>query len=153
MHKVLTQIRILFWCLWYRRKLRYAGQVLLIDDVKTPGEVGYIVQHAARNYNDGIAALQKRVWDLLLLDHDLADFSGPDGEERKGWHVLRWLARPENRQFIPRKIVCVSYNPKGRGDIDDAIAKLYSDPDSLVILDREYMESYYAGLAGNAESA
>jgi CheY-like chemotaxis protein len=122
-------------------------RILLIDDKKMPSEVGYEVTKVARDFNSGIAALIDGSWDLLLLDHDLADFTGPDGEERKGWHVIRWLARPENRKYIPGKIICVSYNPEGVRDIEDAINKLYRDPDQLVILDREYMERYYENVA------
>jgi hypothetical protein len=121
-------------------------RILLIDDKKTPQELGYDVERIARDFNQGIAALVEGGWDLLLLDHDLADFTGPGGEERKGWHVLRWLARPENRQYIPAKVKCVSHNPEGIRDIEDAMRKLYSDPDKIVILDREYMEQYYASL-------
>ncbi|HEY9774452.1 MAG TPA: cyclic-phosphate processing receiver domain-containing protein [Planktothrix sp.] len=121
-------------------------RILLIDDKKLPQELGYDVELIARDFNTGIAALAEGGWDLLLLDHDLGDFSGPGGEERKGWHVLRWLARPENRQFIPHQVKCVSKNPEGSRDIENARRDLYSDPDQLVTLDREYMVQYYASL-------
>ena len=127
--------------------------ILLIDDKKMPEDLGYECQKIARDYASGIAALQERHWDVLLLDHDLADFSGPNGDERKGIHVIRWLARPENRVHIPGSIVCVSYNPIGAPDIVTDAEKLYSDPDGLVMKDREYMEQYYASLGGPSEGS
>lgn len=42
-------------------------KVLLIDDLRTIERATY----TARTYKQGIAALQRERWDVLLLDHDL----------------------------------------------------------------------------------
>ncbi len=124
--------------------------ILLIDDMKDPvrdpifKEIGP-VSRIARNYQDGIAALTEVHWDRLLLDHDLADFTGPGGSERDGMSVICWLARPANRQHIPGEIICVSRNSVGIPQMIDAIAKLYSDPDQVLMLDAEYLRSWYEG--------
>lgn len=123
---------------------------LLIDDLKTAEDIrntfGCEFDQAARNFAEATSALSQRHWDLVLLDHDLADYTGPGGEERKGVHVVLWLARPENRQHIPKRIVCVSRNNVGTDNIKDDIAKLYSDPDQLLMLDTEYLRQCYEGL-------
>jgi len=120
---------------------------LLIDDLKTADDIrdnfGYEFDRVVRNFASALEALAERHWDVVLLDHDLADFSGPEGAERKGVDVVRWLARPENRQHIPGSIVCISRNPVGIGNINDDIAMLYADPDQLLMLDAEYMQKYY----------
>jgi hypothetical protein len=72
--------------------MRYA----LIDDLRVPGDpdnkkaipVDAVV---ARNYADGLRLLQQEHWDVLYLDHDLADFSGPNGREMTGYDVLCFL--------------------------------------------------------------
>ncbi len=120
---------------------------LLIDDMKNPEELGYEVDCIARDFAAALAALAEQHWDLVLLDHDLADFTGPDGEERTGVSVVRWLARPANRCHIPGQIVCVSRNNVGGPAIEDQVRTLYTDPDSLLILDREYMQEYYQQLS------
>ncbi len=91
---------------------------LLIDDVKNlPAD------RVARTFNEGIAALQEQHWDVLLLDHDLADFTGPEGRERNGYHVLCWLeANPEH---LPGDIVIVSANGGGIPHMRLTIKKLY----------------------------
>lgn len=119
-------------------------KTLLIDDMKLPEELGVQVERIARTFADGIAALEECRWDRVLLDHDLADFSGPQGQERTGFHVLLWLARPENRAHIPSEISCVSRNPTGGVNIVSAIDDLYADPDRLVMRDGEYMRRLYA---------
>jgi hypothetical protein len=124
---------------------------LLIDDLKTAEDIrdnfGCEFDLAARNFEEAISALSQRYWQLVLLDHDLADNTGPGGEERKGVHVVRWLARPENRQHIPARIVCVSRNSVGIGNINAEIDMLYSDPDQLLMLDSEYLRRYYENLS------
>ncbi len=125
---------------------------LLIDDLKTADDIrdnfGYEFDRVVRNFAFALEALAELHWDVVLLDHDLADFSGPGGSELTGVHVVRWLARPENRQHIPGRIICVSRNPVGSSNINDQIAMLYDDPDQLLVLDSEYMRMYYAQRSG-----
>jgi hypothetical protein len=110
---------------------------LLIDDEKDPQidpllkQLG-TVDRIARNFAQGILALSEQHWTRLLLDHDLADFSGPGGSELTGRSVILWLAQPENRQHIPGEIVCVSRNVVGIKDLLQDIAALYDDPDRLL---------------------
>ena len=94
--------------------------VLLIDDLRNrPATV------TARNFADGIAALKDRQWDLLELDHDLGDFSGPNGRELTGYDVACWLeANPEH---LPKDIRIVSDNSVGRKKIIAALSKFYPD--------------------------
>lgn len=102
--------------------------VLLIDDLRVPGDSGNkknIPAHAvvARNYDDGIRMLGEQKWDVLYLDHDLADFSGPDGRERKGIHILDWLE--EFPEHLPGEIIIVSDNAGGVGPMRRLVNKLY----------------------------
>jgi hypothetical protein len=102
--------------------------ILLIDDLRVPGAAENkknIPADAvvARNYNDGIALLQSRKWDALYLDHDLADFSGPEGRERKGIHVLDWLE--DFPEHLPGEIILVTDNASGLGPMRRLISKLY----------------------------
>lgn len=91
---------------------------LLIDDRRA-----LAVDRTARNYADGIAALSEARWDVLYLDHDLGDFSGPGGREMTGYDVMCWIeANPEH---MPGEIVCVSDNASGRQRINLVINKLY----------------------------
>lgn len=93
---------------------------LLIDDMRN-----IETTRVARTYDDGIAALQERQWDVLYLDHDLGDFSGPNGSERNGYHVVCWLEA--NPQFLPKQIVVVSSNPVGRSNIAAVLGKFYPE--------------------------
>jgi len=95
-------------------------QTLLIDDMRN-----IEATRVARTYADGIAALQERQWDVLYLDHDLGDFSGPGGSERNGYHVVCWLeANPEH---LPKRIELVSSNPVGRKNIAAVLGKFYPE--------------------------
>lgn len=89
-------------------------KTLLIDDQKD------IPAHrTARNFHDGLAALQEDSWDLLLLDHDLGHFE--NGREFTGYDVLLWLK--ENPQHLPKRIQVVSLNPVGRNRMVDFIKR------------------------------
>ena len=101
---------------------------LLIDDLRVPGDAGNkknIPAHAAvaRTYDEGIKMLGAQHWDVLYLDHDLADFSGPEGRERKGIHILDWLE--EFPQHLPGEIIIVSDNAGGVGPMRRLVSKLY----------------------------
>jgi hypothetical protein len=95
-------------------------QTLLIDDKRTLD-----VTRIVRNYNDGIAALQERQWDVLYLDHDLGDFTGPNGSERNGYHIVCFLEA--NPEFLPKRIEVVSSNPVGRSNIAAVLGKFYPE--------------------------
>jgi len=94
--------------------------ILLIDDEREHAGV-----RVARTYAAGIAALQERQWDYLVLDHDFGDFSGPDGRELTGYDVACWLE--EHPEHLPKDIGIVSKNPEGRRKITLALSKFYPD--------------------------
>lgn len=104
-------------------------RILLIDDLRIPGDARNkknIPADAvvARNYRDGIAALQEGDWDILYLDHDLADFSGEGGRELTGYSVMCWLE--ELPQYLPKQnIIIVSDNSSGVQKMKMVINKLY----------------------------
>lgn len=92
--------------------------ILLIDDLRN-----IPATHIARDYFAGIEALELGVWDVLLLDHDLASYED-DGTERTGYDVMCWLE--EHPEYLPRKeIKIVSANPVGRARMQIVIDKLY----------------------------
>lgn len=70
---------------------------LLIDDQRS-----LPAARVARTYQQGIAALAERHWDLLLLDHDLGDFSGRDGRGLTRYDVACWLE--QNPQHVSDRI-------------------------------------------------
>jgi len=111
----------LMYYLLNRRLKREAAMergALLIDDLRKLN-----VERTARSYNAGIEALAERHWDVLYLDHDLGDFSGPEGRERTGYDVMCWLEA--NTEHLPSKIVIVSANSVGRQRMTQVIDKLY----------------------------
>lgn len=100
-------------------------RVLLIDDIREPSYIQYAygvgVTDIAKTYDSGIQALIQGNWDLVLLDHDLADFK--DGVERTGYSIMCFLE--ENPQYLPKQIRIVSDNPVGRQRMQSIIYKLY----------------------------
>ena len=106
---------------------------LLIDDLRIPGDARNkknIPADAvvARNYADGIKLLHAgyhgEPFDVLYLDHDLADFSGPEGKEMTGYHIMCWLE--EFPQYLPKEnIIIVSDNSSGMIRMRQVINKLY----------------------------
>lgn len=93
-------------------------KTLLIDDLRNMD-----VTRTARNYNDGIEALKEGGWEVLYLDHDLADYS--EGVERTGYDVMCWIE--VNPELKPGRIEIVSQNPVGRQKMDVVINKLYGN--------------------------
>jgi hypothetical protein len=94
--------------------------VLLIDDKRE-----FEGARVARTFADGIAALQERQWDLVLLDHDLGDFTGPNGRELTGYDVACFLeAFPEN---MPNDVLVVSSNSSGIPRVIAALQQFYPD--------------------------
>ncbi len=107
---------------------------LLIDDLRIPGDPknGKNIPAdavVARNYADGIRLLQEgcngEPYDYLFLDHDLGDFSGPNGREMTGSDIITWLR--EFPQYAPKKdIILVSDNGSGRPFMRQQINRLYN---------------------------
>lgn len=95
---------------------------LIIDDKVE--DKGIKADRVAVNYAQGIAALEEQYWDVLYLDHDLGDFSGPGGRELNGYSIMCWLE--QHPEHLPGRIVIVSHNPVGRVNMMAVIRKLYS---------------------------
>lgn len=94
------------------------NKVLVIDDIRV---FHYATKHA-RDYWDGIKALESERWDLLLLDHDLASID-PNGREYTGYDILCYLE--QNPQYLPSRIDLVTANPVGRQRMQALIQRLY----------------------------
>lgn len=93
-------------------------KTLLIDDIRD-----IKADRIARDFTDGLIALRyEGPWDLVLLDHDLANF-GPNGKEYTGYDILCWLE--ENPKYLPKKIILVTANPVGRQRMQQVLNKLY----------------------------
>lgn len=88
---------------------------LLIDDIRTIN-----VDRIARTYEEGIAALQEKRWDVLYLDHDLGDKSVP---EKTGYTIVCWLE--QHPEHLPGKIVLVTNNGSGRERMQLVLNRLY----------------------------
>lgn len=92
-------------------------RTLLIDDTRTAP-----VTKIARTYDEGIEALQNEgPWDILYLDHDLAD---PD-PHKTGCGIMNFLEA--NPELKPVKINLVTSNPVGRRQMQVIIDKLYGE--------------------------
>lgn len=72
------------------------------------GHDGAIVETA----QDAIEALEAETWDILFLDHDLADQAYMPSGPGTGYEVAEWLSR--NRERLPARVYIHSYNEKGR---------------------------------------
>lgn len=88
---------------------------LLIDDTRE-----IFVDVIARNYDAAIHLLKIGIWNTVYLDHDLGDLIPP---ERTGYTILCWLE--DHPEFLPKKIVIVSFNPVGRKRMEQVLKKLY----------------------------
>jgi len=90
---------------------------LLIDDQRNlPAD------KIARTYHERIPALAEQHWEVLLLDHDLGDYSGLDGRELTGYDVACWLE--QNPQHVPDRVEIVTNNPVGRKRIGLALGRI-----------------------------
>lgn len=92
---------------------------LYVDDVR-PCPEGWAL---ARTYEDAMRLLRNYEYDVVSLDHDLADehYAGSYGEfDRTGYDIMCAIERGEVKQ--PREVVCHSWNPVGRQNIERAIA-------------------------------
>lgn len=110
-------------------------RVLLIDDQREAHLFKDVTKVArtfrvARTFDEGIRALGEGDWDLLLLDHDLADETGsdlaprPEGKkEWTGYDVMCWLE--QHPELLPSRIQIVSANPVGVERMRMVIRKLY----------------------------
>ena len=87
-------------------------KVLLIDDRRNMN-----ADYIARTFEDGVKKLRTERWDLLYLDHDLGAF------KKSGYDVMQFLI--ENKQYIPKMILCISDSPGGKDMINGMIKDIY----------------------------
>lgn len=99
--------------------------VLLIDDEKTPEYIyktyGIEINEWAKTYYTALRYLRREKWDLVLLDHDLGQFVNK--VEITGYDILLWLEN--NKEFLPKRIDCISWNLAGRQRIEQKVRELY----------------------------
>lgn len=89
-------------------------RTLLIDDLRNINATVI-----ARTFDEGIKALKTERFDILYLDHDLADID----DRKTGYGIMNFLE--ENRHLLPTKIVLVTANPVGRVKMQVVIDLLY----------------------------
>lgn len=84
---------------------------LFLDDERLPPDNG-VEWSVVSDYYSAIAALRHRQFDIVSLDHDLGDFSGPDGREMTGYDVLMWMAdrKMTSTDYVPPKIIVHTMN-------------------------------------------
>lgn len=115
-------------------------RILLVDDTRDIQRDGSWVETVftftaqddlliARTYGAAMEVLEALpAFDLLYLDHDLADFS--DGREHTGYDIMKWLA--EHPEKTPKQIRLVTANIVGRKNMLE-FAKTYL-PDTQVFV-------------------
>ena len=94
------------------------SKTLLIDDMRNiPADV------IARTFQEGIdALLTEGPFDILYLDHDLADWE-EGHREKTGYDIMCFLE--ENPHLLPKQIILVTSNPVGRARMQAVIDRLY----------------------------
>jgi hypothetical protein len=96
--------------------------IIWIDDLRHPPASIEANCDIARTYDEAIAMLSKHKYTDLYLDHDLGDFSGPDGRERTGYDVLMWLVeRKQEGEYVPLNFHILTANPVGRQKFEGVI--------------------------------
>jgi len=99
--------------------------ILLIDDKKSLAAALHFYDgkytlslgkndlfHYARTYDSAIKQMQAIEWDAILLDFDLGNEFGDEGELKTGDDILDWLEH--NVRHMPLYIFVVSLNSVGR---------------------------------------
>lgn len=67
------------------------NKILWVDDIRNP-PTGMQVD-IARTYNDAIKLLTENQYDTIWLDHDLGDYTGPEGREMTGYDVVMFIVQ------------------------------------------------------------
>jgi hypothetical protein len=97
---------------------------LWVDDMRNPPDDSYDV---ARTYDEAIDMLTKYKYTDIWLDHDLGDFSGPNGRERTGYDVILWLVeRKHEGEYVPMNFHILTANPVGRAKFEGVISRYLS---------------------------
>jgi len=106
-------------------------KILVIDDYKNI-KADYI----ARTFEDGVRKLRSEKWDLLYIDHNLGEF------KKSGYDIMVFLK--ENKQYIPKMIICISDSPDGEllinGMIKDIYGRTFNNQEVSELLKNEASE-------------
>lgn len=94
-------------------------RILFIDDIRTPPS--NMNCDIARTYDIAIHLLTENDYDIVYLDHDLADFDS-FGQERTGYTVVKWLVERRYEGYpVPKKYEFLTSNPVGRKNMKELI--------------------------------
>lgn len=87
-------------------------RILFIDDIRTPPlDMNCDI---ARTYDIAIRLLTENDYDIVYLDHDLADFDS-FGQERTGYSIVKWLVERLMEGYpVPKKYEFLTSNPVGK---------------------------------------
>lgn len=98
------------------------NKILWVDDIRNP-PTGMQVD-IARTYNDAIKLLTENQYDTIWLDHDLGDYTGPEGREMTGYDVVMWIVECKlNGAHVPLNYEYLTANPVGRKNMDSLIVR------------------------------
>ncbi len=98
--------------------------ILFVDDIKQPGWYGismYNVHHAT-TYEDAKYFMDRNIYDVIYLDHDLGSISAD------GSNLLQYYIQLRRQKSF--KVVCISWNPIGIERIK-AVCEEYNIPFEL----------------------
>lgn len=94
---------------------------LWVDDLRDPPGDG-IGFDIARTYNEAIKLLNTNRYDVAYFDHDLADFSGPNGREMTGDDVALYIAQMKRDGHpVPYEYHILTDNAAGRNKLERTI--------------------------------
>jgi CheY-like chemotaxis protein len=80
----------------------------------------------ARNYNDAMAALNSQQFGGVYLDHDLGDYSGPEGREMTGYDVLMAMVQAKmDGKPTPTWVSLLTANPVARQRMQGVIDRYF----------------------------
>ena len=97
-------------------KVSTTKQILWVDDFRDPPT--NLCVDIARTYSQAIEMLSTTNYDEIYLDHDLGDFSGPNGREMRGYDVVVWLMEhKEAGGWVPSVYHYLTSNPVGRANM------------------------------------
>jgi hypothetical protein len=100
-------------------------KILWVDDIRNPPPS--LNCDVARNYEQAIKLLDTDCYDEIYLDHDLGDFSGPEGRERSGYDVLlNIIERKMDGKCVPSIFHILTANPVGRAKFEGMIKRYLS---------------------------
>ena len=96
------------------------------DDIRNPPPS--LNCDIARNYSEAVQLLNTNCYEEIYLDHDLGDFSGPQGRERSGYDVLMYIVEMKmDGKCVPSIYHILTANPVGRAKFKGIIDRYLTD--------------------------